>query len=107
MLSPPGGFGHWTRLARGEKLHWRGCMRCWCVSHAVKRPGGARGCGSPGDLAYLWNAGHRELADRLGNMLVCMHASAPHPLSTELFEISDSIRAIGSYRPGDGAARST
>ena len=56
------------------------------------------------DLVYLWNAGHRELAHRLGKMVVRMQASAPYPLSTELFEISESIRAIGSYRLGDSAA---
>ena len=57
------------------------------------------------DVVYLWNAAHRELADRLGNMVVRVHASAPYPLSTELFEISDSIRAIGSYRPDDSSAQ--
>jgi hypothetical protein len=57
------------------------------------------------DVLYLWNAAHRELADRLGKMVVRVHASAPYPLSTELFEISDSIRAIGSYRPDDSSAQ--
>ena len=57
------------------------------------------------DVVYLWNAAHRELADRLGKMVVRVHASAPYPLSTELFEISDSIRAIGSYRPDDSSAQ--
>jgi len=50
------------------------------------------------DVVYLWNAAHRDLASRLGSMVVRIHTSAAYPLSTELFEISDSIRAIGSYR---------
>lgn len=57
------------------------------------------------DLVYLWNARHRELAVRLGHMVVRMHASAPYPLSTELFEINESIRAIGRYQPGDSSAQ--
>jgi hypothetical protein len=55
------------------------------------------------DLIYLWNARHPDLAARLGTMVVRMHASAPYPLSTELFAISDSIRAIGSYQPADSS----
>lgn len=53
------------------------------------------------DLVYLWNARHHDLAARLGPMVIRMHASAHYPLSAELFAISDTIRAIGSYQPAD------
>jgi len=49
------------------------------------------------DFVYVWNAGHRELLARLGGVVVRAHARAPYPLSTEVFQISDTIRAIGSY----------
>jgi hypothetical protein len=49
--------------------------------------------------------GSAKLAARFGNMVGRVHASATYPLSTELFEISDSIRAIGSYRPDDSSAQ--
>jgi hypothetical protein len=51
------------------------------------------------DFVHIWNAGHRELLARHGGVVVRAHASAPDPLSKEVFQISAVIRAIGSYRP--------
>jgi hypothetical protein len=50
------------------------------------------------DFVYVWNAGHRDLIGRLGGVVIREHARAPYPLSAEIFEIGDSIRAIGSYQ---------
>lgn len=49
-------------------------------------------------FVYLWNAKRRDLIDRLGAVVTREHARAPYPLSAEVLEISDSIRAIGSYQ---------
>jgi hypothetical protein len=49
------------------------------------------------DFLYIWNGGHRELITRLGAVVVRTHSRAPYPLSTEVLEISDAIRSIGSY----------
>jgi hypothetical protein len=49
-------------------------------------------------FVYVWNAGHRDLIGRLGAVVTREHARAPWPLSAEVFEIGDSIRAIGSYQ---------
>jgi hypothetical protein len=49
------------------------------------------------DFVYVWNAGHRDLIGRLGGVVIREHAGAPYPLSAEIFEIGDSIRAIGRY----------
>jgi len=50
------------------------------------------------DFLYVWNAAHRELIARLGQAVIREHSRAPHPLSTEVFEISDTIRATGNYQ---------
>ena len=50
------------------------------------------------DFVYVWNAGYRDLIGRLGGVVTREHARAPYPLSAEVLEIGDSIRAIGSYR---------
>jgi hypothetical protein len=50
------------------------------------------------DFLYLWGAGYRDLVDRLGGVVTREHAQAPYPLSTEIFEIGDSIRALGRYQ---------
>jgi hypothetical protein len=52
------------------------------------------------DFVYLWNASRRDLIPRMGGVVCREHAQAPYPLSTEIFQISDSLRAIGTYAPG-------
>lgn len=52
------------------------------------------------DFVYLWNANRRDLISGMGGVVFREHARAPYPLSTEIFEISDSLRAIGTYAPG-------
>jgi hypothetical protein len=51
------------------------------------------------NFIYIWDASQRELIGRLGGVVTREHARAPHPLSTEVLHIGDSIRAVGSY-PG-------
>ena len=48
------------------------------------------------DFLYLWAAGYRDLIGRLAGVVIREHARAPYPLSPEVFEIGDSIRAIGN-----------
>jgi hypothetical protein len=48
------------------------------------------------DFVYVWNARHRDLIGRLGGAVTREHAHAPLPLPAEVFEVGDSIRAIGS-----------
>ncbi|WP_165253267.1 hypothetical protein [Paludisphaera soli] len=57
------------------------------------------------DFLYLWPASDHDLLARLGRVVVREYRSAPHPLSTEVWELSnDGIRAIGSFPagPADG-----
>jgi hypothetical protein len=54
------------------------------------------------DFIYVWNAAHRELIPRLGPTVIREHTRASHPLSTEVFEIGDTIRAIGNYQNRTG-----
>jgi hypothetical protein len=49
------------------------------------------------DFVYIWSGGHRELISRLGTVVMRTHRDGPYPLSTEVLEIGDTIRAIGSY----------
>jgi hypothetical protein len=49
------------------------------------------------DFVYLWNASRRDLITGMGGVVCREHARAPYPLSTEIFQIGDSLRAIGAY----------
>lgn len=49
------------------------------------------------DFVYVWAAHHRDLIPRLGAVVIREHARAPYPLTTEVLQISDTIRAIGTY----------
>jgi hypothetical protein len=49
------------------------------------------------DFVYLWNASRRALITVMGGVVCREYAQAPYPLSTEIFQISDSLRAIGTY----------
>jgi hypothetical protein len=49
------------------------------------------------DFVYLWNASRRDLINGLGGVVSRENARAPYPLSTEIFQIGDSLRAIGAY----------
>lgn len=52
------------------------------------------------DFVYLWNASRRDLIAGMGGVVCREYARAPYPLSTEIFEISDSLQAIGAYAAG-------
>jgi hypothetical protein len=52
------------------------------------------------DFVYLWNASRRDLITGMGGVVCREHGRAPYPLSTEVFQISDSLRAIGAYAAG-------
>lgn len=52
------------------------------------------------DFVYLWNASRRDLLTGMGGVVCREHARAPYPLSTEIFQISDSLRAMGAYAGG-------
>jgi hypothetical protein len=49
------------------------------------------------DFVYLWNASRRDLITGSGGVVTREHARAPYPLSTEIFQIGDSLRAVGAY----------
>jgi hypothetical protein len=50
------------------------------------------------DFLYLWDAQHIDFADRVGRVVVDQFTTAPHPLTTEVFEIDDAgISAIGAF----------
>jgi hypothetical protein len=49
------------------------------------------------DFVFLWNAGRRDLIAGMGGMVHREFGRAPYPLSMEVFQISDSLRAIGAY----------
>jgi uncharacterized protein YtpQ (UPF0354 family) len=52
------------------------------------------------DFLYLWASRHQSLIDRVGRTVVKEFATAPYPITTEVFEISDDgIRPIGAYSP--------
>lgn len=48
------------------------------------------------DFVYVWNASRRDLITGLGGVVTREHARAPYPPSTEIFQIGDSLRAIGA-----------
>jgi hypothetical protein len=50
------------------------------------------------NFLYMWAAEHKDFAARLGGVVVDEFGSAPYPISTEVFEISDEgIMAIGEF----------
>jgi hypothetical protein len=50
------------------------------------------------DFLYLWDARHTTFMERVGGVVVDQFAKSPHPLTTEIFEISDDgITAIGAF----------
>jgi uncharacterized protein YtpQ (UPF0354 family) len=50
------------------------------------------------DFLYLWASRHRGFLDRVGRTVVKEFTTAPYPITTEVFEISDDgIKAIGAY----------
>jgi hypothetical protein len=56
------------------------------------------------DFVYLWNASRRDLITGMGAVVTREHARAPHPLSTEIFQIGDSVQAIGAYAAATNAS---
>jgi hypothetical protein len=54
------------------------------------------------DFLYLWDSRHADLVGRVGRVVVNEFSKAPYPISTEVFEVSDSgIKAIGAFaEPG-------
>jgi hypothetical protein len=50
------------------------------------------------DFLYLWDARHTAFMERVGGVVVDQFAKSPHPLTTEIFEISDDgITAIAAF----------
>lgn len=59
------------------------------------------------DFLYLWPAKHESALERLGGVVVREYAQAPHPISTEVYEIDDhGVRAIGAFPKPDCEERS-
>lgn len=54
------------------------------------------------DFTCIWDAAHPHLTGRLAGIVTREHARAPYPLSAEVFQISDSIKAIGRYQRHTG-----
>jgi len=51
------------------------------------------------DFLYLWASRHRGFLDRVGRTVVKEFTTAPYPITTEVFEISDTgIKPIGAYQ---------
>jgi hypothetical protein len=48
----------------------------------------------------------RDLIGGLGSVVAREHAKAPYPLSMEIFQITDSLRAIGACATAIGASSS-
>lgn len=48
-------------------------------------------------FVYLWGADRRELIPRFGPVVIREYRNASHPLTTEVFEIDDSVTAIGAF----------
>ena len=51
------------------------------------------------DFLYLWGSAHRDFIPRLGQVVLKNFSTAPHPLTTEVFEIDSTVVAIGAYAP--------
>jgi hypothetical protein len=50
------------------------------------------------DFLYLWAAKHTDFLNRVGSVVVREFKSAPYPISTEVFHITDDgIEAIGAF----------
>ncbi|KQW02809.1 hypothetical protein [Rhizobacter sp. Root1221] len=50
------------------------------------------------DFLYFWAAEHADFVGRLGGVVVREYQEAAYPISTEVFEISESLfRAIGEF----------
>jgi hypothetical protein len=52
------------------------------------------------DFLYLWAARHADFARRVGHVVVREYSQASYPISTEVYEIEDQIRAIGEFPRG-------
>jgi hypothetical protein len=53
------------------------------------------------DFLYLWAARHADFVQRVGGVVVREYSQASHPISTEVYEITDQkIRAIGEFPRG-------
>lgn len=48
---------------------------------------------------YLWSADRPEFASRLGGVVIREFEHASYPLTTEVFEIGATVRAIGAFTP--------
>lgn len=48
-------------------------------------------------FVYLWAADNRDLIPRLGHVVVRESRTAPYPVTTEVFEIGDTVEAIGTF----------
>lgn len=50
------------------------------------------------DFVYVWSAQHQQFAQRVGPVVVREYANSAYPLTTEVFEIGDSIHAVGAFQ---------
>jgi hypothetical protein len=50
------------------------------------------------DFLFLWDSRHTDFVSRIGRLVVDEFTQAPYPISTEVFEVSDSgIKPIGAF----------
>jgi hypothetical protein len=50
------------------------------------------------DFLFLWDSQRTDFIGRVGRVVIDEFAQAPYPISTEVFEVSDSgIKAIGAF----------
>jgi uncharacterized protein YtpQ (UPF0354 family) len=50
------------------------------------------------DFVFVWPAKHADFAGRVGQVVLEQYATAPYPLTTEVFKIGDDgIKAIGAF----------
>ena len=50
------------------------------------------------DFVFVWAAKHADFVSRVGRVVLDQFATAPYPLSTEVFEIGDDgMKAIGAF----------
>jgi len=53
------------------------------------------------DFLYIWAARHSDFIERVGDVVVREFSQASYPISTEVYEITDTgVRAIGEFPTG-------
>jgi hypothetical protein len=49
------------------------------------------------DFQYLWSAQRTDIISKLGPVISREYLGSPYPLSAEVFEVGDTINAIGAF----------